>query len=159
MSSPSEPQQNWRGREQFVGAASAVLWILAAVLLVVNTRTAPVPGSHLQLIGLALSMLTWGCLLLAQMQVLVRRRLGATTPTGRRLVLATRVLTGLALVAGIIGVVRAVTRPAPMPDTDPFWTFIFVAFLAITLGEVIYAVASLFARPNLHAERADAQPR
>lgn len=159
MSSPSEPRQGGRSREQFVGAAAAVLWILSAVLLIVNTRSAPVLGLQFPLIGLALAMLAWGCLLLAQMGALLRTRLGATTPTGRRLALATRVLAGLALTAGVIGVGRAAIKPAPMPDTDPFWILIFVALLAIGLGEVIYAVAYLVARPTLPTEGADAQPR
>jgi hypothetical protein len=139
-----------------------MLWIFAGIMLVVITRTAPgAPGLGLRfrMIGLALAMLAWACLLLAQMQSLVRLRVDNTTRIGRRLVLVTRVLAGLALAAGIIGILRSVIGPDPMPDADPFWVFILSALLAIMVGEIIYGVAYLFARPTVPAERTDAQPR
>ncbi len=159
MASASDSQQVRRRWEHRVGAVSAVLWSLSGVLLVLVNRTAPGPSSRLRTIGLALALLTWDCLLLAQMRTLLRTRLGARTPTGRRLALATRVLAGLALASSAIFLVRSAIGPTPMPETDPFWILIFVTLLAVILGEIIYALASLFARPTLPAEGLDAQPR
>ena len=163
----SSPSASWHNRSHwvpFLGAAlMMVLWIMAVVLLVVSTRTAPGPYMRFRMIGLALALLAWGCLLLVQMQALLRTRLGATTPIGQRLSLATRLLAGVALAAGATVVLSSAIGPDPIPDADPLWTLLFIllvsAVLAILVGEMIFAAALPLRAFHAASQRSDAQPR
>lgn len=158
MAIPSERRPSRTRREHMGDTASTMLRLVVGLVLLVSTRTTPGSGSHPKTIGVAIALLIWGCLSLAQMRALLRTRV-ASPNSIERIARVSQGLACLALVAGATGILRAVLGPVPMPGETFFWLLILLAFVSIYLDEFIYSMVLLTVPRLPSLERTDPERR